>query len=293
MRAPVSDERVVAPLPHARYPTIHHTDRSVSLMKSSRMRRMSVSTAVAAGAVLILAGPAAAHVSIDPGEAEQGGYATVNFKVPNERDDASTVKLEVTLPADHPLTSVMPQPVPGWDVKVENAKLDTPIDSHGEKITEAASKITWSGGKIEPGTFQQFPVSMGALPEDADQLVFKAIQTYDSDEVVRWIEVPEEGAEEPELPAPVLALEPAEDGGHGDDAGNADDDTEPAAAESGDDADSDADDTAADSDDGSSDTMARTLGIVGIALGAAGVAFGVQSRRRGGSGGSGGSSAAQ
>ncbi len=254
-------------------------------MKSSRMRRLSVATAVAAGAVLAVAGPAAAHVTVDPGEAEQGGYATVNFKVPNERDDAATVKLEVTLPAEHPLTSVMPQPVPGWDVKVETAELDTPIDSHGEKITEAASKVTWSGGKIEPGTFQQFPVSMGALPEDADQMVFKAIQTYDSDEVVRWIEVPEEGAEEPELPAPVLALEPAEDGGHGgDDAGNGDD-TEPAAAEGGDDA---SGDTAAD-DGGSSDTTARTLGIVGIVLGAGGVAFGAVSRRRG----SGGSSAAQ
>lgn len=250
-------------------------------MKSSRMRRMSVSTAVAAGAVLVLAGPAAAHVSIDPGEAEQGGYATVNFKVPNERDDAATAKLEVTLPADHPLTSVMPQPVPGWDVKVEKAKLDTPIDSHGEKITEAPSKITWSGGKVEPGTFQQFPVSMGALPEDAEQLVFKAVQTYDSGEVVRWIEVAEEGAEEPEHPAPLLALEPAEDGG--DDAGDAGngDDTEPAAAEG----DEGSDDTAAD-DDGSSDTLARTLGIVGIVLGAGGVAFGVLSRRRGGAGGS-------
>jgi len=255
-------------------------------MKSSRMRRMSVSTAVAAGAaVLAFAGPAAAHVSIDPGEAEQGGYATVNFKVPNERDDASTVKLEVTLPTDHPLTSVMPEPVPGWDVKVEQAELDTPIESHGEKITEAASKVTWSGGEVEPGTFQRFPVSMGALPEDADQLVFKAIQTYDNGEVVRWIEVPEEGAEEPESPAPVLALVPAGDADDdADDAGNGDD-AEPAAAEGKGD---DGDDTASD-DDGSSDTMARTLGIVGIALGAAGVAFGVQSRRRG----AGGSSAAQ
>ncbi|MFF0725136.1 YcnI family protein [Streptomyces sp. NPDC004134] len=259
------------------------------------MRRMSVSTAVAAGAVLFLAGPAAAHVSIDPGEAEQGGYATVNFKVPNERDDASTIKLEVTLPTDHPLTSVMPEPVPGWDVKVEQAKLDTPIESHGEKITEAVSKVTWSGGKVEPGTFQRFPVSMGALPEDADQLVFKAVQTYDNDEVVRWIEVPEEGGEEPESPAPVLALTPAEDGGHGgggdsdDDAGNGDDAEQAAAEDEGE----GTGDSAAD-DDGSSDTMARTLGIVGIALGVAGVAFGVQSRRRGAGGGSaGGSSSAQ
>lgn len=254
-------------------------------MKSSRMRRMSVCTAAcAAGAVLAFAGPAAAHVSVDPGEAEQGGYATVNFKVPNERDDASTTKLEVTLPADHPLTSVMPEPVAGWDVKVEQAKLDTPIDSHGEKITEAASKVTWSGGKIEPGTFQRFPVSLGALPEDADRLVFKSVQTYDSGEVVRWIEIPEEGAEEPESPAPVLTLTPAADADgaqDADDAGNGDD-AEPAAGGEG------TGDTAAE-DESSSDSTARALGIAGIALGAVGVAFGVQSRRRG----AGGSSAAQ
>ena len=66
-------------------------------------------------AVLVLSGPAFAHVSVQPqGEAAKGGYATINFKVPNERDNASTTKLEVNFPTDHPLASVMPQPVPGW-----------------------------------------------------------------------------------------------------------------------------------------------------------------------------------
>lgn len=240
-------------------------------MQKTLIRRLSVIGALTAGSVLLIAGPAAAHVSVNPDEAEQGGYATVNFKVPNERDDAATVKLEVTLPADHPLSSAMPQPVPGWTVKVEKAKLKKPLEVHGEKITEAVNKITWTGGKIEPGTFQQFPLSIGQLPEDADELVFKAVQTYDSKEVVRWIEVPEEGAEEPENPAPVLQLTaPAEGSGHGaEDAKSKDSEakTENAAAQS-------------DDSGSSSDTTARTLGIVGIALGAAGVAFGVLSRRK-------------
>lgn len=136
------------------------------------------------------------------GEAAKGGYATVNFKVPNERDGASTVKLEVTLDRDHPLASVMPQPVPGWTVKVEKTRLATPLDLHGKKITEAPSKITWtaSGSKIEPGQFQQFPVSLGRLPENTDRLVFKALQTYDNKEVVRWIEEPR--GTEPDSPRP-------------------------------------------------------------------------------------------
>ena len=48
-------------------------------------------------------------------------------------------------------------------------------------------------------------MSLGILPDD-EQMVFKAVQTYDSGEVVSWIEEAAEGAEEPEHPAPILEL---------------------------------------------------------------------------------------
>ncbi|MGW7696791.1 YcnI family copper-binding membrane protein [Streptomyces asiaticus] len=246
-------------------------------MNAMRLRRLPVLGALTAGGlVLLTAGPAFAHVSVQPGQAEKGGYSTINFKVPNERDDSSTVKLEVTLPADHPLASVMPQPVPGWDVKVTKSKLPKPMEMHGEKITEAVTKVTWTGGKIEPGMFQQFPLSVGQLPDDADQLAFKALQTYDNKEVVRWIEEPKEGAAEPENPAPVLKLVAPAEGSEGDGAAAAsgqDKDSEKAGAEN-----SAAKDTS--DDEGGSDTTARVLGIAGIVIGAAGVAFGVVTSRR-------------
>ena len=236
--------------------------------------RGSVLAVAAAAGVVLLAGPASAHVSVQPqGEAAQGGYATVNFKVPNERDDASTVKLEINFPADHPLTSVMPQPVPGWDVQITKTKLDKPLESHGNKITEAVSKVTWTAKDkgVETGQFQQFPLSLGALPEDADQLVFKAIQTYDSKEVVRWIEEPT-GGEEPDTPAPVLALTAASGDGHGAAA-----DDKPAKPAASDDTGKASSEQAAES---SSDSTARILAVVGILVGLAGVAFGVLSGRR-------------
>ncbi|MFJ1798842.1 YcnI family protein [Streptomyces sp. NPDC088180] len=244
-----------------------------------KLSRIALAGGVAASTVLLIAGPAAAHVSVQPvGEAAKGGYATLNFKVPNERDQASTVKLEVNFPADHPLSSVTPQAVPGWKIDISKSKLDKPLEVHGKKITEAVSKVTWTAdeGEIAPGYFQQFPVSVGALPEDADQLVFKAIQTYDNKEVVRWIEEPTAGGEEPDSPAPVLKLTAAAEDGHGaaaDDTKKTDDhkaaDTEASAKESS---------TAASSS--SSDTTARTLGIIGIVVGIAGIAFGVLARRR-------------
>ncbi|QES49095.1 hypothetical protein DEJ50_16060 [Streptomyces venezuelae] len=239
-------------------------------MKTSRV---SFAAALAAGSVLVLSGTAFAHVSVQPaGEAAQGGYATINFKVPNERDNASTNKLEVSFPTDHPLTSAMPQDIPGWTVSVEKTKLDKPLTVHGKQINEAVSKITWTGGTIGPGKFQQFPVSVGKLPENTDKLVFKAIQTYDNNEVVRWIEEPKEGAEEPQNPAPVLALTPAKgDDHHGGDAKGGKQDAHGKDAKDG------GHDEAAAS---SSDTTARALGITGIVVGLGGVAFGVASRRR-------------
>lgn len=239
---------------------------------SAQLKRVAAAGAVAASAVLVLSAPAFAHVSVQPqGEAAKGGFATVNFKVPNERDDASTTKLEVNFPTDTPLTSVLPEPVPGWDLEVTRSTLDKPVEMHGEKIDKAVSKVTWTADEdgIEPGTFQQFPVSIGALPE-SDQLVFKALQTYSDKEVVRWIEEPEEGAAEPESPAPVLKLTEAAEG-HG----------AAAADKASDDAKSGArGDNAEQAADSNSDGLARGLGIAGILAGVAGVAFGVLAGRR-------------
>ncbi|MGI5456194.1 YcnI family protein [Streptomyces sp. CA-249302] len=243
-------------------------------MKASRL---AASGALAGTAVLALSAPAFAHVSVEPeGTAAKGGYAVVDFKVPNERDDASTTKLEVIFPTDHPLASAMPEPMNGWKIAVTKTNLAKPLEMHGEKITEAVSKITWTatGKGVEPGYFQKFPVSVGALPEDADELVFKAVQTYSNKEVVRWIEVQQDGQEEPENPAPVLTLSAAtEEGHHGSaTAEDASDETDSGSAENT------AADTTASAD--SSDTTARVLGVVGIVVGGLGVAYGVLAGRR-------------
>ncbi|MGW6455853.1 YcnI family copper-binding membrane protein [Streptomyces sp. NPDC055078] len=248
---------------------------SFRVSRTSRVSRVLAVAAVAAVSPLLLSGTAFAHVSVQPqGEAARGGYATVNFKVPNERDAASTVKLEVSLPTEHPLASVMPQPVPGWKVAVTKSKLAKPLTVHGRQITEAVSKVTWTadGSKIEPGQFQQFPVSLGQLPEKADQLVFKALQTYDNNEVVRWIEEPKEGAAEPDSPAPVLALSAPAGDGHGAGAKDAED------AKNTEKAGQDEKSGTASTDD--SDSTARVLAVVGILVGAVGVAFGVLAGRR-------------
>ncbi|MCX4725324.1 YcnI family protein [Streptomyces sp. NBC_01306] len=242
--------------------------------RPGRTRRIAVVGGIAAASVLALSGTAFAHVTVQPqGDAAKGGYATIAFKVPNERDNASTTKLEVNFPTDHPLASVMPEPVPGWKVDVTTSKLAKPLTIEGKQIDKAVTKVTWTGGKIAAGQFEQFPLSVGQLPTNTDQLTFKALQTYSDKEVVRWIEEQKPGADEPQNPAPVLKLTPAADTA-GATAGSASGDTS-ASGDSG----TPAKTATASSSDGS-DNTARILGVIGIVIGIAGVAFGVLAGRR-------------
>ena len=109
------------------------------------------------------------------------------------------------------------EPRPGWDVTVRREKLAAPIETdEGFEIDEAVSRITWTGdgrqGAIAPGEFVDFGLSL-RMPDGkaGDTLTFKALQTYDDGQVVRWI-----GPEDAEEPAPIVTLtEPATGGGHG------------------------------------------------------------------------------
>jgi uncharacterized protein YcnI len=215
-------------------------------------RRIAAIGSICAVALFALAGVAWAHVTVNPHTAPQGGYTKVSFRVPNERDNAATTQLEVNLPTNHPIASVQTRAVPGWTATVQKTTLTKPITTGDGQVTEAVSKITWTGGRIPPGSFEDFDVSMGPLPTDTDQLVFKSLQTYDNGEVVRWIDTAQAGAPEPDHPAPVLTLTPA-------DATTAATTTADAAS--------------------SADIWGVVLGSVGIVLGIIGIVVGVRNRR--------------
>jgi uncharacterized protein YcnI len=168
-------------------------------------RRILVVGGVAAAAVMVLAAPAFAHVTVSPEEAVKGSDAVLTFNVPNEMDNANTTQLEISFPTDHPIADASILPVPGWTATVNKVPVTKAIKTDSGSVTEAVGSITWTGGAIEPGQFQEFTVSVG-LPDDASSLVFKALQTYDDGTIVRWIELTPAGGEEPEHPAPVLTL---------------------------------------------------------------------------------------
>jgi uncharacterized protein len=209
---------------------------------------------------------AQAHVTVQPSEVPAGGFTRLDVRVPNERDNASTTKVEVKFPAG--FTEVSTEPVPGWSVKETRSKLAQPeTNDEGEKVADQVDTITWTGdgnqGKIGPGEFQDFGLSVAVPDKPGTSLTFKALQTYSNGEVVRWI-----GAPNSEEPAPQVKLTAAT----GDHAAASDTNTGTGQAAS-----------ASDTDDSGAPTwlavLALVVGVLGLAAG--GIAFATSRRRAG------------
>lgn len=230
--------------------------------------RAGVVTVAAGIATLLGTGLASAHVTAKVlGEtAAKGGYSKITFRVPNEEDNAGTIKLEVKFPADTPVSGARTKPMPGWTAQVNMVTLDKPVKMDKVEVKQAVGSVVWTaaaGTRINPGEFQEFEVSVGALPTNTDELVLPATQTYDDGTVVAWDQPMEEGKDEPEHPAPEIAL--SAEGG--------DDHHGTAAAEDPADAamTTNTTNTAAAA---STDNTARWLGGAGLVVGALGLGFG-------------------
>jgi uncharacterized protein YcnI len=214
------------------------------------MKIRSYFLVAAVAAPLVFAPVAAAHVTVQPEQAPAGGFTRLDVRVPTERDNASTTKVEMRMPPG--FLSVSYEPEPGWDVELTMRKLDEPIEQFGERVTEEVGRITLTAqgeaNAIGPGEFRDFGLSV-AVPEGrpGSMLSFPALQTYSNGEVVRWI-----GPPDSEEPAPQVELTAAE----GEEAAAAPAaEQRPAAAESED-------------DDGNGLAIAAlVVGAVGLAVG--------------------------
>jgi uncharacterized protein YcnI len=216
--------------------------------------------ALAVAAFFAVPVAASAHVTVKPAEAPADSFTTFVINVPNERDDASTVKVTVKFPEQ--ITAASFQPKPGWKRTVTMVKLDQPIaDDEGGQMTERIDTVTWTstGAKIGPGEFDQFGVSVHVPADEGASLEFPAVQTYSNGEVVRWI-----GGDEP---APSLAVIAAEGDGHG--GGAAAPADEPAASPA---------DTSSADEDGNRATMALGVGAAGLVAGVASLAAALRRR---------------
>lgn len=63
--------------------------------------------------------PAAdAHVTVTPDTASKGGQTTLSFRVPNEREESETTRVELDFPDDHPVGRASVEVKPGWSYEI-------------------------------------------------------------------------------------------------------------------------------------------------------------------------------
>ncbi|MCJ1686301.1 YcnI family protein [Rathayibacter sp. VKM Ac-2927] len=250
--------------------TTTRTSSSASAF-SSRVRLVGGGALVAAGSVaLALAAPtaASAHVTAAASSTAAGSYTVVTFSLAHGCEGSPTTGLSITIPEG--INSVSPTVNPNWDVVKNEVEIADPVtDSHGNTATQRVSDVVYTAKTALADGYRDTLSLQLQLPVDAagSTLEFPVLQTCETGSTA-WDQPTVEGEDEPELPAPTVAVTAAMEGsGHHDDDGDGDDAVATTASAT----------TAAGQSD---DVLARVLGVGGLVLGAVGVAFGLASRRR-------------
>ncbi|WP_223279990.1 DUF1775 domain-containing protein [Streptomyces sp. SDr-06] len=164
-------------------------------MRSSRCAHQAAAVlGTAAGALLLFTGSASAHVRVFSEGAKEGSAATLRFRVPSEKPDATTVRVDVTLPAG--VTCTGSPPVPGWTAEE--------IPASGSRTAHLVWTAT-AGNELTPDQHRDFEVRVGPLPKKPS-IAFDVAQTYSDGSVASWNQPPT-GVKAPEFPAPVLVLD--------------------------------------------------------------------------------------
>jgi uncharacterized protein YcnI len=119
-------------------------------MRFSAWSSLSISVCSA----LVLAAPAAAHLSIDPPNVVKGELVDLVFSVPNEADAVGVNHVTLGIPQDFKLDDA--EAKPGW------------------AQSRTGQAITWSGGLIPKGTFARFAIR-GTAPAKVETVLFNVL----------------------------------------------------------------------------------------------------------------------
>jgi uncharacterized protein YcnI len=152
--------------------------------------------------------PAAAHVGLEPRQAQADTNQKVQLRVGHGCKGSPTVRVRVRLPEG--VSGVRAQPKPGWKLDIKRVKLAKPLDDgHGGQITETVGEVEWSGGTLPDEQFDEFALIMRLPDRPGITLYFPVVQECKQGEH-RWIEIPEAGktSRDYKEPAPALQLTP-------------------------------------------------------------------------------------
>jgi uncharacterized protein YcnI len=169
--------------------------------------RLFTLPAVAAGAVVLMAGPAAAHIEPTEESIPAGAFGDVTLVVPHGCEESPTRQLAIEIPEG--VLNVTPQVHPGWTVDAPTEQLATPVTGEeGDEITERVTQVTFTaqpGNELPPHLRDTFTIGFRAPDTPGETLFFKTVQTCVEGETA-WIEEFSGEGEEPEHPSPAMEI---------------------------------------------------------------------------------------
>lgn len=214
--------------------------------------------------LIFAAGPASAHVGLDPTTTGAGEGATLEFSFGHGCDGSPTERLEIQLP-EEVLTAA---PVVGgpWSIDVNTSELDEPVEHGHSEITERVDSVVFTADEPIDDSYRGVAEMRITIP-DVDPgtlLEFPTVQSCTEGET-GWVQSSVDETE-PDFPAPAFEV-----------TAGSDDDVH---SEDGSDADAQSSQTR-DADSSSDDSDSNAVAWVGAGLGAAGLlAGGVALARR-------------
>lgn len=153
---------------------------------------------------LALGTGAEAHVVLDRDTAPAGSYFKATLRVGHGCNGSPTRRLTVFVPPG--VAVAKPQPKPGWTMETRTAALAAPVLVHGKPVAEAVSQVSWSGGPLADGQFDEFTMLV-LLPAQPGSLYFRTLQECETGQA-DWAQRPDAGGARLSHPAPRLQVLP-------------------------------------------------------------------------------------
>jgi uncharacterized protein YcnI len=147
--------------------------------------RPASAAALAALGLALTVSPALAHITVSPSQSPAGTEERYTLRVPTEKA-VPTVGLHLDFPDE--VVVIGFQPKPGWDRVVDRGP------------DQQIVGVTWSGGSIGPGEFDEFSFE-ARNPKERGRVTWRAVQAYADGSRIEWT-----GPQTSDTPAPITTI---------------------------------------------------------------------------------------
>ena len=156
--------------------------------------------------LLLLATPAAAHISFETATVTAGKTVKFVLRVPHGCGSLPTTGIRLQIPKT--LEHVKPAPKPGWTLSLVPDTAGAGATS-GHGASAAVGEIAWTGGRLEDAWYDEFTFRATVSKSATGRIFVPVVQECDGG-VERWIEIPagSGSADDLNAPAPSVRVEP-------------------------------------------------------------------------------------